>query len=128
MKLDSTRVTVKKSPGKGRGVFAVKKISTGGIVEVVPTLSVPHSSRHNILSTDLSSHIFEGEEGRKGPLVIALGYGSLYNHSGFPNAEFDVLKGKIKFTALRPIAKGEEITIDYGWDDEEYELAGFKKW
>jgi len=47
--------------------------------------------------------------------AIALGFGSLYNHSTHPNAEFipDYSDDTIIFTALRDIAAGEEITVDY---------------
>jgi SET domain-containing protein len=39
------------------------------------------------------------------------------NHSCNPNCEADIKKGRILFTAIRDIEKGEELTIDYG---EEY--------
>ena len=42
-----------------------------------------------------------------------------------PNAEFTTRFGRsdIVFRALRDIAAGEQILIDYQWDDAEY--AGF---
>ena len=39
------------------------------------------------------------------------------NHCCDPNCEADIKKGRILFTAIRDIEKGEEFTIDYG---EEY--------
>jgi SET domain-containing protein len=38
------------------------------------------------------------------------------NHSCRPNAESDVVKGKILITAVKNIAPGDEITYDYGRD------------
>ena len=36
------------------------------------------------------------------------------NHSCVPNAEVDIIKGKIKISAIKNIAAGEEINYDYG--------------
>jgi SET domain-containing protein len=38
------------------------------------------------------------------------------NHSCRPNAESDVVKGRVILRAIRPIAPGDEITYDYGED------------
>jgi SET domain-containing protein len=47
--------------------------------------------------------------------AIALGLGSLYNHSEAPNAEFemDYDFDQIRFAAILDIAAGQEITTDY---------------
>ena len=49
-------------------------------------------------------------------VAIALGFGSLYNHSKKPNAEWEIKKSShtIVFRAIKNIRKGKEITIDYG--------------
>jgi uncharacterized protein len=36
------------------------------------------------------------------------------NHSCKPNARLCILQGRVEFYALRAIAQGEEITVDYG--------------
>jgi hypothetical protein len=47
-------------------------------------------------------------------VALALGYGSLYNHSFRPNARYeDVWPQTKEFTALRDIEPGEEITVNY---------------
>jgi uncharacterized protein len=48
-------------------------------------------------------------------VAIALGYGSLYNHSDEPNALYYTNRNRnvIDFIATRSIAAGEEITISY---------------
>src|SRR5271170_495534 len=43
--------------------------------------------------------------------------GRYINHSCRPNAEALLRRGRVEFAALRAIAPGEEITLDYG---EEY--------
>ena len=53
------------------------------------------------------------------------------NHSCAPNAETDIIKGRIWLIALRDIEKGEEIVYDYNFDAEYYKdypcLCGAKK-
>jgi SET domain-containing protein len=51
--------------------------------------------------------------------AIALGYGSLYNHSEEPNVEWDrdFERKLFVFTALKDVEPGEELTIDYFPDD-----------
>jgi hypothetical protein len=42
------------------------------------------------------------------------------NHACRPNAEFELLRGKLMLRASRPLAPGDEITCDYG--DDYFEL------
>ena len=55
-----------------------------------------------------------GGEGEK--TAVALGYGSIYNHSYSANADHanDHTANVIRIYAHRDIRKGEEITINYG--------------
>jgi SET domain-containing protein len=58
---------------------------------------------------------------------LALGYGSLYNHSYHPNARYDDAAGPTKvFTALRDIAAGEEITVNYNGEPDDGSSVGFR--
>ena len=45
------------------------------------------------------------------------------NHSCQPNAVLRIRQGRVEFYALRPIAPGEEITVDYGETHHEGRLA-----
>jgi SET domain-containing protein len=45
------------------------------------------------------------------------------NHSCAPNARLAIVQGRVEFFALRPIAPGEEITVDYGPTHHEGRLA-----
>ena len=53
--------------------------------------------------------------------AIALGYGSLYNHSYTPNAMFtnNIDNLSIDFYAIADIDDGQEITINYNEDSED---------
>ena len=45
------------------------------------------------------------------------------NHSCAPNARLCIRQGRVEFYALRPIAPGEEITVNYGPTHHEGHLA-----
>ncbi len=45
------------------------------------------------------------------------------NHSCAPNARLCISQGRVEFYALRAIAPGEEITVDYGQTHHEGRLA-----
>ena len=116
----SDYVEVKKSAGKGRGVFAKKQIPEGTILERAPVLVVKWKP---IEKSELANYIYEWG---KGTVAVALGYGSLYNHSYTPNARYEDLNGQIKqYIALRDIEAGEEVTINYNADPENKTDVGF---
>ncbi|SES16200.1 SET domain-containing protein [Salipaludibacillus aurantiacus] len=102
---------VKQSTEKGRGVFTLKSFKKGEIIEKAPVIIIPKSELRAIMTTVLVDYFFQW--GREG--AIALGYGSLYNHSYKPNAVFILNREDncILFRALRDIAPGEEVTINY---------------
>lgn len=45
------------------------------------------------------------------------------NHSCRPNARLSIRQGRVEFYALRAIAVGEEVTVDYGETHHEGRLA-----
>lgn len=96
----------------GRGVFTARAIEAGTIIELAPVILLSAEDRALVHRTHLHDYYFQwdGEQA-----AIALGLGSLYNHAGEPNAEFELDYDfeQIRFAALRAIAAGEEITIDY---------------
>ncbi len=108
----STLIEIRQTSGKGRGVFARELIASGTVFERVPLLVIPAGEiLDGGYSGFLAAYIFEY---RKGKVALALGYGSLYNHSYSPNARYDDAGKQIKeFMALRDIQPGEEITINY---------------
>ena len=108
----SDLIEVKRVRGKGRGVFARESISKGSVIERVPLIELPVDDVFGgNQDTKLANYVFKWE---KNTVVIALGYGSLYNHSFRPNARF-YNKGHLTqvFEAVRNIEAGEEITINY---------------
>jgi uncharacterized protein len=58
-----------------------------------------------------------GGDKKKHKAGIALGFGSIYNHSYSPNATYKkfIPKQTLKFIALKNIRRGEEITVNYNY-------------
>jgi uncharacterized protein len=108
----SDQIEVKWTKSKGRGVFSCLDINKGSIIEVTPVVTLPIAEVYAWNSNfGLYDYVFKWSDGT---MAIALGYGSLYNHSFTPNAKFRLGKDlTIIFTAIRPIRAGEEITINY---------------
>ncbi|QDT30775.1 SET domain-containing protein [Thalassoglobus polymorphus] len=106
-------IEVRNSPKKGRGVFAKQFISKGSVIEKVPILLVTWDE---IADSELADYAFVYTEKKS---AIALGYGSIYNHSYKPNARYDDVGRKTKiFSAIRDIEQGEEITVNYNGDPD----------
>src|SRR5664279_3895921 len=109
----------KRLPGKGRGVIATKPIASGEILETSPVLplALKDSDCPGLDSYSLAwGEDVDGGLGEQKDCAIGLGYLSLYNHSQAPNVTFDhhYDDNEISVLALRTIAAGEELTIDYG--------------
>jgi SET domain-containing protein len=120
----SDAIEVRRSPGKGRGVFACRRIRAGEVIERVPVLVVPIDDLDNGSGwTNLGSYCFLWSTRT---VALALGYGSLYNHSYRPNARYDDRGHRTKvFTSLRDIEPGEEITVNYNGDPDDHAAVGF---
>ncbi len=107
-------VYVQNSPGKDRGVFARRPIPRGEIIERAALLLIPAGEWRALRDTVLSDYWFSCGPNRE-HVAIALGYGSLYNHSYTPNAVYEVRDAEmvVQFQALQDIRGEEEITVNY---------------
>ncbi len=102
------------SNGKGRGVFARRRFAKGEVIERCPVIVIPKEEESFIESTTLYNYTYGwGEDLEES--AVALGFGSLYNHAYRPNAMYRRLHDDkmIEYVALRDIAEGEEITVNY---------------
>jgi SET domain-containing protein len=109
----SDLICVKNVPGKGRGVFALKPIRKGAIIERVPVLLIPIKEFiGGLKNATLNTYLYLWS---KDKVAVSLGYGSLYNHSYEPNARYVHGPNMLTYRALRDIAAGEEITINYNF-------------
>lgn len=114
---NSRNVTIGTAAGRGRGVFAVRKILKGEVIERAPVIVIPKDEWPDLESTTLSDYAFDWGENDE-HAAIALGYVSIYNHSYLPNAELDDLLDEqmMSVVARHDIQPGEEITINYNGD------------
>ena len=105
---------ISSSPIHGRGVFANRHFAKGGIIELCPILEIPLSYLHQNSELVLNYYAFMLDE-EKDRSMILLGYGSIYNHACPSSAATEFLPDKkvMVLTAIKPIARHEEITINY---------------
>ena len=84
--------------------------------------------KHVAGTSGRKSDVFQPMDGTvRGTVALALGYGSLYNHSYRPNARYDDIGQLTKiFTALRDIPPGEEITVNYNGDPSDRAAVAFE--
>lgn len=109
-----SKITVKETKSTGRGVFALKNISKGEVVERCPILILSAKDRKLIDPTRLYNYYFWWGKNKK-RAAIALGFGSLYNHSYEPNLVYlrDFKRKQLIFKALRKIKKNEQLLVNY---------------
>jgi len=111
-------IAASKISGAGRGVFASTKIPKGSLIERCPVVVLPRrGDRARLRKTDLVKYYFLWGKDRD-RAAICLGWGSIYNHSYEPNAEYSKLvEGDyMDFIALSDIEEGQEITVNYNGD------------
>ena len=123
--IHSDMIEVKRVKGKGRGVFARRAIQEGEVIERVPVLVLRLDEIKNGDEwTGLAGYCFLWGEGT---VALALGYGSLYNHSFRPNARYDDEAQRTKlYSSIRDIEAGEEITINYNGEPTDRTPVGFE--
>lgn len=116
-----THIYYKETDDRGRGVFTARSINAGDVIEICPIVVIPKAQIAILDRTVLYDYYFLWEDNNA---AIALGYGSLYNHSYSPNAEYimDFVDSSLIIKAIRDINAHEEITFNYNGDpvdDEE---------
>ena len=117
-------IEVRKIRSKGRGIFATAFIPEGTVFERAPVLVMPAKEINVEQEDTVLSHYLFGWG--KNTVAMALGFGSLYNHSYSPNARYEDVNGQMKnYIAIRDIQAGEEVTINYNGDADSKELVWF---
>lgn len=103
---------IKKTKNKGRGVFALTSFTIDSLIEQCYVIVCPSKDKKSVLNTKFKNYVFDWGGGC---VALALGYGSLYNHSYSPNAYYEIDKNEkvINFYSLKHIWKGDEVTINY---------------
>lgn len=118
-KLLQKKLVVKKSPTHGYGVYAGKKIKKGEIIEECYIIISKGGDK------TLEDFYFDVKS-KKGKYALFTGFGSIYNHSDDPNADYIInAKNRVAtIKAVKTIPKGKEIFVTYG--DEWFSSRGIK--
>lgn len=110
---DQSTLQIQDCGAKGRGVVTTVVIPARTVIDISPILLFPSEeySTHGQY-TQLDHYTYRW----KGGMALALGLGSMFNHSSTPNVGFqrDIDNGLIRYSTLREIQVGEELCISYG--------------
>ena len=109
-----TNYRVVRFPNRGRGIEATCDIPQGAIVVASPCVAISKGELH----ASLALYAFRyGDQA-----ALALGDASLLNHSRSPNCDYhaDQVNKTIVVTTSRFVRRGEELTIDYGWEGPDF--------
>jgi uncharacterized protein len=110
---------------RGRGVFARRGFARGELIETVPVLVI--KCDFDDLPEAVKTYVFDWETLARVPRThaLALGYGSMYNHSNPANLRYeaDAREHQLRFIAAREIRAGEELTINYNAEGGAAECA-----
>jgi hypothetical protein len=111
---DKIYISNSKQPNAGRGVFAKRDIKKGEIIEACPVIEISKDDARHVNESQLVTYIYYLGKSKE-RLILALGYGSIYNHSYKPNAKYvENYKDRIiEFISAIKIKKNEEITVNY---------------
>jgi len=112
---------------KGKGVFTNEFIEEGRTIEVAPMLVLPEADNALIEKSYLYNYYFIWGDDKKNK-AIALGYGSIYNHSYQPNVAYKMNfeDETITFVAWRNIQPNEELFINYNGDEDSQDKLWFE--
>ncbi len=117
------KIKIEKDKTKGRKIVAASSFKKNEIIEMCPLIFMGEAEEGIISNINIRNYVFAWDT----RLVLALGFGSLYNHSYYPNAIYikDYDNESINFVALQNIEIGEEITINYNGDPNSMEPLWF---
>jgi uncharacterized protein len=101
-------IELRSSPIHGSGVYAKRKFLIGDVIEECRFITIDQDQ----------SWLFNNIAFYKShdSYIIALGYGSLYNHTTQPNTKYHIDSDRklLVFTAIDTIEEDDEILINYG--------------
>ncbi len=108
----------------GRGIFATRDIKSGEFIEEATVIVIPRVEWKLMEESVFGDYIFRWGDDK----ALALGYGSLYNHSYTPNVRYytNIENQSIDFYARKDIRKGEEMMVNYNGDPKDQSPLWFE--
>ena len=126
--LNKSFLLIREVAGKGRGVFTSKGFRKGDLIEVCPMLVFSTAERTLLDQTLLYNYMFLwGDDDSQS--ALALGYGSLYNHSSSPNVRYlvDYENQTLEVHSIADIAPGAELCFNYNGDPTDKSPVWFEE-
>jgi hypothetical protein len=120
------------SDQKGRGLFAAMDIPPLSVIHVAPCIVVPKEEYESHIKHTIFEH-YVFNDTTSGNKLLALGYGSLFNHDSYhPNIIYHIYSKQqtIEYkSGAQIIPKDTELCISYGsnlWFDDDDGGGGVK--
>ena len=111
MTLHTERFRIRKSkPGLGHGLFARILFKKGDFIAEYTGVRIPTP----YADTLTTRYLFEVDEKWTVDGSPRTNIARYINHACKPNCEADIFKGKILIHAVKNVALGDELTMDYG--------------
>ena len=119
MQMSFPKLYIQESAKRGRGVYSSVSFEVDDLIEICPVIVCPPSDYEHIHNSILHDFYFLWGKDYD-HYAIALGYGSIYNHSSQPNAKMvmDLDKNTIDVYCIKAINPGDEILFDYQDHDQ----------
>jgi uncharacterized protein len=116
-------IVIRNTDKYGRGIFADRYIKKGELIEEALVIIIPKQEWKQMRKSVLLNYVFRWGKDK----AIALGYGSLFNHSFTPNAKYitNIKNQTIDFYARQDIQKEEEILVNYNGDPSDQSPVWF---
>ena len=109
----------------GLGLFAAKSIAAKAYIVTYQGRRIPTAEAHRREREGKAKFMFEINRQWTIDGSSRRNLGRYINHACRPNCEAVLRKGQMMFVALRDIAPGEEITLDYGKEYFDLFIAPF---
>ncbi len=98
----------------GLGLFAAQAIPDRKLIVEYTGRRIPTREAQEIDRRRANKYLFEIDRRWTIDGSARTNIARYVNHSCDPNAEAESNRGRLMYRAIRPIAEGEEITLDYG--------------
>ena len=98
------------------GIFTIKNIKKYSLLEESPFIKIPKSE-----SCGIGTYTYSYDDEFN---MLGFGFSALYNHSYDPNADWmeDWVNMTMKHFVIKDISVDEEICIDYGKENIDFEV------